>query len=481
MALTVADIQRWSAESVRDVFHAGQARAQSTLAVSRELSTLRVFDTWRGQAAAAAQHSIAQTRQDLDAHGREVLAVARAAETAADGIERIQRDLRQLGFDAEAHGLEIDPGSNRIVPIPHSRHGRREMQAAIPALQARLDALVTEANAIDAALATAIDMADGDMPLPASVPSPEGSNPMAAPGNQQIKGISASQAAIEQLQRGLVADQTSAAGDNLSGMATGPQTPDTDNALGAVAAPRPMLGIPRDPDGKGWEKDRPYGKEYTKSFGRAATHADGEAPIQPKGDVVKQWGSETNPEALTPFETKSGTYQIAAGQGDWSVNGPTKHGEIYATQTTDGLKGRAGINVDAVKAEGAYSTPGGFATASASASAGYKAEAEGVITDHGMYGGVEVFNGAKTEAYTTLDWGPVKWTVSGAGEVGVGAGTHGVAGIQDGVIEFGGDASLAWGLGGKLGSHLEVDTRAILGGLKNAADWLQDLVQEAGQ
>jgi hypothetical protein len=215
-SLTVADIQRWSAESVRDVFHAGQARAQSTFSVSRELSTLRVFDTWEGEAAKAAHHSIALTRQDLDAHGREVLAVARAAETAADGIERVQQGLRQLEVDAEAHGLEIDPGSNRIVPIPHSRHGRREMQAAIPGLQGRLDGLITEANTIDAALATAIDMADGDMPLPASAPSPQGSNPIAAPGNQQIKGISASQAALEQLQRGLGPDQISAAASGTS-------------------------------------------------------------------------------------------------------------------------------------------------------------------------------------------------------------------------------------------------------------------------
>jgi hypothetical protein len=43
------------------------------------LSTLSVFDTWDGQAAEVARHSIATTRQDLDAHGNEAAAVAQAA------------------------------------------------------------------------------------------------------------------------------------------------------------------------------------------------------------------------------------------------------------------------------------------------------------------------------------------------------------------------------------------------------------------
>ena len=46
MTLTVADIDRWSAEAVREVFHAGTARGQATLEASRQLSTLSVFDSW---------------------------------------------------------------------------------------------------------------------------------------------------------------------------------------------------------------------------------------------------------------------------------------------------------------------------------------------------------------------------------------------------------------------------------------------------
>ena len=89
MTLTVADIDRWSAEAVRTVFQAATARGQATLEASRQLSSLAVFDTWEGATAEARKHTNASIRQDLDAHGNEALAVARAADQAADGIERV--------------------------------------------------------------------------------------------------------------------------------------------------------------------------------------------------------------------------------------------------------------------------------------------------------------------------------------------------------------------------------------------------------
>ena len=141
MTLTVADIERWNSEAVRDVFHAATARAQSAQTASRELGALAVFDDWEGEASTAARHAIAQTRQDLDAHGNEALVVGRAARQAADDIDSVQAQLRDLKSRAAESGLEVDPASNRIVPIPHSTHGRREMQQKIPGLQAQLDGI----------------------------------------------------------------------------------------------------------------------------------------------------------------------------------------------------------------------------------------------------------------------------------------------------------------------------------------------------
>src|SRR3984957_16938118 len=79
MVLTVADVQRWSAGAVRDVFHVATARGNATLEASRQLSTLAVFDSWDGLTAEARKNTNVSIRQDLDAHGNESLAAAQAA------------------------------------------------------------------------------------------------------------------------------------------------------------------------------------------------------------------------------------------------------------------------------------------------------------------------------------------------------------------------------------------------------------------
>ncbi|MFZ3345444.1 alpha/beta hydrolase [Mycobacterium sp.] len=165
MTLTVADIDRWSAESVREVFHATNARGQATLEASRQLSTLAVFDTWEGATAEARKHANASIRQDLDAHGNESLAVAQAAGKAADDIERVQSDLRTLRHDATELDMTIDPLSNKVVPTPNCLP--TEALIAEMQLQPRLNAIIAEANAVDTELAAAINMADGDTPIPA--------------------------------------------------------------------------------------------------------------------------------------------------------------------------------------------------------------------------------------------------------------------------------------------------------------------------
>ena len=168
MSLSVADIDRWTADSVREVFHAATQRAQITQNVSRELAALSVFESWDGEAADAARHAIATTRRDLDAHGDEAASVASAAARAADAIDKVKADLQTVRAEAESHGLEIDPVSGAVVPAPGARHGRREMQEWIPRIAAQLAAVIAEANAVDAELAAAINMADGDTPIPSS-------------------------------------------------------------------------------------------------------------------------------------------------------------------------------------------------------------------------------------------------------------------------------------------------------------------------
>jgi hypothetical protein len=174
VTLTVADIDRWSSEAVRAVFHAATQRGQATLEVSRQLSSLAVFDTWEGQTAEARKHQNSLIRQDLDAHGNEALAVGRAAGKAADDIDHVQAELRQLRADAAEMHMSIDPLANRVVAGAGFRGDEKELAAKQAVLQPRLNAIVAEANVVDGELATAINMADGDKPIP---PGPHDNRP----------------------------------------------------------------------------------------------------------------------------------------------------------------------------------------------------------------------------------------------------------------------------------------------------------------
>ncbi|BBU21647.1 hypothetical protein MYXE_14360 [Mycobacterium xenopi] len=156
------------------MFHVATARGQATLDVSRQLGSLAVFDTWEGQTAEARKHQNAQIRKDLDAHGNEALAVGRAANQAADGIENVQAKLRQLRADAAALQMTIDPMTNAVVPSSTFKGLPIEALIAEEQLQPRLDEILAEANAVDSELAAAINMADGDTPIPTDAGPPIG-------------------------------------------------------------------------------------------------------------------------------------------------------------------------------------------------------------------------------------------------------------------------------------------------------------------
>lgn len=81
---------------------------------------------------------------------------------AADDIEKVQSELPTLQHGASALHMTIDPVSHKIVPaetMPPMEAEIAELQ-----LQPRLDKILGEANAVDAELAAAINMADGDTP-----------------------------------------------------------------------------------------------------------------------------------------------------------------------------------------------------------------------------------------------------------------------------------------------------------------------------
>jgi hypothetical protein len=190
--LSVADIDRWKPGDVREVFHAARSRAEANQLASQGLATLPAFQTWGGVAADAAKHAVEQTRKDLDHDGREALAVAMAADRAADGIETVQAKLAALRGDLDQARLTIDPLADKVVAAAGFNGTANELSALQAQFQPRLDAIVGEATVIDEELAQAIQMADGEVPIPRGSPTIDRVGP---------DGLSADQAAADARQQ----------------------------------------------------------------------------------------------------------------------------------------------------------------------------------------------------------------------------------------------------------------------------------------
>lgn len=133
--LGIADIERWNPDDVREVFHAARSRYEAAREAADGLASLPAFETWGGDAAEAARQAMGKTRADLDAHGREALAVALAADQAADGIEDVKNRLGRLKDQAARLHMVIDEATNTVRPGPGFRGDARAAQSAIGVLQ----------------------------------------------------------------------------------------------------------------------------------------------------------------------------------------------------------------------------------------------------------------------------------------------------------------------------------------------------------
>lgn len=184
MTVSIADIDRWDQGDVREVFHATRNRAEAAFEAADGIATLPAFGSWGGDAAEAAKTANEQLRKDLDAQGNEALAVAKAAQRAADDMEQVKSDLAQFEADAAGAGFEIDRASNTVMPGPALQGSMVDLIAAEgkrEELQARLTAILAEAVRVDEELAQAINMATGATPIPDEKPP---GPPLPQPGTE---------------------------------------------------------------------------------------------------------------------------------------------------------------------------------------------------------------------------------------------------------------------------------------------------------
>jgi hypothetical protein len=166
MTMTVANVDRWNPGDLREVFHATRSRAEAATEAANGIAGLPAFGTWGGDAAAAARDAVGKTRRDLDEHGNEALAVARAADRAADRVEELKRGIANLRERARQLGMELNPFANDFAPAAGTTMDDADVAQAEAELRPRLAGLLAEAAAIDDELAAAISMATGGTPIP---------------------------------------------------------------------------------------------------------------------------------------------------------------------------------------------------------------------------------------------------------------------------------------------------------------------------
>ncbi|QKT08631.1 hypothetical protein HUN08_16540 [Gordonia sp. X0973] len=165
MTITIADVDRWDPGAVLEVFHAATSRGNAAQNASDGLNGLPAFTTWDGKAAEASQAAIGKVRADLDAHGQESFAVAKAAQNAADEIAAVKKTLADLRANAQAMKCVIDE-SGDVRPLVTT--GPEADTYAIDAglLRLAVKGMLERADAVDADLAAVIDMASGKKPIP---------------------------------------------------------------------------------------------------------------------------------------------------------------------------------------------------------------------------------------------------------------------------------------------------------------------------
>jgi len=172
VSLGPAEIDRWDPADVRTVSAAATARAESAAAVSAALRRLPAIPVWSGIAATAARGAIELTGQALDAHAEQARAVARAADRAADAIDRLKSRLHLLDEDARSAGMTIDRVTGTVLPDTEFGGSTAQFDTESDPLAARLDEIVAEANEIDNELAGAISQSDYRTAVPLSAADP---------------------------------------------------------------------------------------------------------------------------------------------------------------------------------------------------------------------------------------------------------------------------------------------------------------------
>ncbi|TRW81250.1 hypothetical protein FK535_17500 [Mycolicibacterium sp. 018/SC-01/001] len=159
MPLTLADVDRWDASSIRDVASALGKRGASADDVRTGLARLPLIASWQGGGGDAARASLDKLSAYLAAHAEEMARVSAAARSSADEIEGLKSKLHRLYDDARTQGFSIDPLSGTVTPTDATLVGDPVYALQQADLEVRVRELLAAADEADAGLAKAITTA----------------------------------------------------------------------------------------------------------------------------------------------------------------------------------------------------------------------------------------------------------------------------------------------------------------------------------
>ncbi|MGH3642244.1 MAG: alpha/beta hydrolase [Mycobacterium sp.] len=156
MPITLADLDRWRPDAIRDVSAALGKRGASADDVRNGLTKLPMIATWQGSGGDAARAALDKLSAYLAAHGEEMNRISNATRSSADEIEGLKSTLHQIDDDARAEGFNIDPVTGSVTPADPSKVGDPIYALQQADLEVRIKKLLAEADEADAGLARAI-------------------------------------------------------------------------------------------------------------------------------------------------------------------------------------------------------------------------------------------------------------------------------------------------------------------------------------
>ena len=162
--LTPADVKRWDADAIHNVFQTATNRAMTLQTLGDNLQQVHAkLSDWQGEAGDAFRVDLGKARRDIDADGQESRQVAAAVSRAEADVRGVKSELDAIDQAAKFDGFTITPdwridsGTAKLDTLK---------AAAKQQLQSDLDACKLHAHSADQELATAVRSAVGEIPAP---------------------------------------------------------------------------------------------------------------------------------------------------------------------------------------------------------------------------------------------------------------------------------------------------------------------------